>query len=112
MLRQPAQFRTLTSGRGRLCRYALTPTLNIGAAPSIIAHWQQNSGNKFTIPVGLGVNTTVKLGKVPVRIGFEGFYSVVQPDDYPGMDWGLRFFVIPAVPAAVIPWLQKPLFGD
>lgn len=92
--------------------YAITPTLNIGAAPNIIANWQQNGDDKFTVPVGMGVNTTVNFGKVPVRLGVEGYYSVIQPDDVPGTEWNIRFFAIAAIPSALFKWMGTPLFGD
>jgi hypothetical protein len=38
-----------------------------------------------------------------VRLGVEAFYNVVRPDSI-GSDWGLRFMVIPAVPAALFKW--------
>ena len=38
-----------------------------------------------------------------VRLGVEAFYNVVRPDSI-GSSWGLRFMVIPAVPAALFKW--------
>jgi len=57
------------------------------------------------------VNTTVNFGKIPVRIGLEGYYSAVKPDGIPGSEWDLRFYMIPAAPSALFKWMQKPLFG-
>jgi len=54
-------------------------------------------------PIGLGINRTFRLGKVPVRFGVEAFYNVVRPDRI-GSNWGFRFMVIPAVPAALFEW--------
>ena len=86
--------------------YSLNPTTSIGAAPNIIANWGQDSGNKFTVPVGLGINKTFQIGKVPVRFGVEVHYSVIQPDDVAGAEWNLRFFVIPSAPSALFKWMQ------
>jgi len=88
--------------------YAITPTLNIGAGPNIIANWEQKGDDRFTVPVGLGVNTTVNFGKVPVRFGLEFHKSVIKPDDVPGSDYDVRFYVIPAVPSALFKWMGKP----
>ena len=63
------------------------------------------------MPVGIGINTTVNLGKVPVRFGLEFHKSVIKPDDVPGSDYDVRFYVIPAVPSALFKWMQNPLFG-
>ncbi len=86
--------------------YSLDETTSIGASPNIIANWKQDSDDAFTVPVGIGINKTFQFGKVPVRIGAEVHYSVVQPDDVPGTDWGFRFFIIPAAPSALFSWMQ------
>jgi hypothetical protein len=86
--------------------YSLDETTSIGASPNIIANWEQNSDNRFTVPVGIGINRTFQFGKVPVRIGFEVHKSVIQPDDVPGAEWDFRLFIIPAAPAALFDWMQ------
>jgi hypothetical protein len=86
--------------------YSLSDTMSIGAGPNIIANWEQDSDNTWTVPVGLGINKTFQFGKVPVRFGFEVHYSVVQPDDTPGSEWDFRFFIIPAVPSALFKWMN------
>jgi len=87
------------------------PCATFGAAPNIIANWEQDSDNAITLPIGLGINKTVQFGKVPVRFGVEAYYSVVQPDDVVGSKWNFRFYMIPAAPAALFEWMTKPLFG-
>jgi hypothetical protein len=77
--------------------YSLDETTSIGAAPNIIANWEQDSDNRYTVPIGIGISKTIKIGKVPVRLGVEAHYSVIQPDDVVGADWNLRFYIIPAV---------------
>ena len=86
--------------------YSLDSTTSIGAAPNLIVNWEQSSGNKTTLPVGLGINKTINIGKVPVRFGAEAYYSVVQPDDVPGTKWNFRFYMIPAAPSALFKWMQ------
>jgi len=86
--------------------YSLDETTSIGAAPNIIANWGQKSGNVWTVPVGLGINKTVKVGKVPVRFGVEAYYSAIKPNDVLGYEWSYRFYMIPAVPAALFSWMQ------
>ena len=85
--------------------YSLTPTMSIGAGPNIIANWEADSDNRFTVPIGIGINKTFQLGKVPVRVGVEFHYNVVRPDTV-GSDWDLRFFIIPAVPSAMFSFLD------
>ena len=86
--------------------YSLSPTTSIGAAPNIIINWEQDGSNKYTVPVGIGFNTTVNIGKVPVRFGAEFMYSVIQPDDVLGTKWDFRIYFIPAVPSALFGWMQ------
>ena len=91
--------------------YSINDTTSIGASPNIIANWEQNSDNAFTVPIGIGLSKTVQFGKVPVRFGAEFHYSVVQPDDVVGTEWDFRFYVIPAAPSALFEWMTKPIFG-
>jgi hypothetical protein len=86
--------------------YSLDETTSIGSSPNIIANWEQDGDNRFTVPVGIGVNRTFQVGKVPVRIGAEVHYSVIQPDNVPGAEWDFRFFIIPAAPSALFEWMQ------
>ena len=89
-----------------LVYYSLNETTSIGAAPNIICNWEQSKDNRCTIPIGIGINKTYQIGKVPVRFGIEAHYSVVQPDDVPSSEWDFRFYVIPAVPSALFEWMQ------
>jgi hypothetical protein len=86
--------------------YSLNETTSIGAAPNIIVNWEQSSGNKWTVPIGLGINKTFQFGKVPVRFGAEVYYSAITPDDAVHTDWNFRFYMIPAAPSALFKWMQ------
>ena len=86
--------------------YSLDEVTSIGAGPNIIANWEQDNDDRWTVPIGLGVNRTFQFGKVPVRIGIEGHYSVVQPDNVPSNEWDIRVFIIPAVPSFMFSWMQ------
>jgi hypothetical protein len=83
--------------------YSLNEVTSIGAGPNIIANWEASKGNKWTVPIGIGINRTFQLGKLPVRFGVEWFYNVVRPDSV-GANWDMRFMVIPAIPAALFKW--------
>lgn len=86
--------------------YSLSDTLSIGAAPNIIANWEQDSDNRWTVPIGIGISNTFQVGKVPLRVGGEIHYSVVQPDDVAGAEWNFRLYFIPAAPSALFKWMQ------
>ena len=86
--------------------YSLNETTSIGAGPNIIANWEQDNDNTWTVPVGIGINKTFQFGKVPVRIGLEYMHTVMEPDEVVASDWSVRFYVIPAVPSALFDWMQ------
>ena len=86
--------------------YSLSDTFAIGASPNIIGNWEQSSGNKWTVPIGIGFVSTVNIGKVPFRFGTEIHYSVVRPDDVLRTEWNLRWYVIPAAPSALFKWMN------
>ena len=81
-----------------LLYYSLNDTTSIGAAPNIIANWEQGSGDVWTVPIGIGINKTFQIGKVPVRFGFEVHYSAIQPDDVLFSKWQVMIFGAPTPP--------------
>ena len=86
--------------------YSLSDTVSIGAGPNIISNFEADNRDQWTVPIGIGINKTFQFGKVPVRLGVEYYYSVERPDTV-GMDHSFRFFVIPAIPSALLPkWIQ------
>ncbi|OQY03511.1 MAG: hypothetical protein DRP56_02600 [Planctomycetota bacterium] len=87
--------------------YRLTDATNIGFGPNIICDWTADSGNQWTIPVGGGLNTTIKLGKLPVKIGLEYYTYVEKPDNF-GPDWTLRFIFSPIIPSPA--FSKVPIF--
>ena len=88
-------------------RYRLSSKTNIGFGPNIQANWDADSDNRWTVPVGLGGDTLVKLGPLPVKIGLEAYYNVVSPDDV-GAEWQIRLMFVPVIGAPK--WSQKPWF--
>lgn len=87
--------------------YRLSEETNIGFGPNIIGDWTADSDNRWTVPVGLGFNTMIHIGELPVKIGLEVYHYVVSPDNF-GSDYGLRFIFSPVVPK---PGFSKvPLF--
>ncbi len=70
----------------------------VGGAPVITANWMADEDNKYNVPVGLGVSKTLRLGKLPVRIGLEYQHSLVQEDEW-GRDNLIKFTITPVIPA-------------
>jgi hypothetical protein len=69
----------------------------VGMSPNITADWEANNDNRWTVPIGLGVGKTFKLGKMPIKIVLEGQYSLVRPDNF-GQEWNIRVQVTPVIP--------------
>ena len=81
-----------------LLYYSLPHLWQIGTSPNILVNWEAGSGNKWTVPVGGGINkTTLLFGKLPVRFEFTVYYAAIRPDDV-GQRWDFRVNVIPVVP--------------
>ena len=80
--------------------YQLPNLWQIGAAPSITADWKADSHNRWTVPLGIGVNKTFKMGELPVRVSVEVHKTIVQPDVF-GQDWNFRLVFIPIIPNLV-----------
>ena len=77
-------------------RYSLPKAWSIGAGPSITYDWEAESGDRWTVPIGLGVTKTVRVGKLPMKLRAEVHYSGVQPDSY-GDAWNIRRQVTPVI---------------
>jgi hypothetical protein len=44
------------------------------------ANWEAESGNQWTVPLGMGIGKLVKLGgKHPLNLNANYFYNVVSP---------------------------------
>ncbi len=86
--------------------FSLNDTTAVGMAPNIICNWEQSSGNRCTVPIGLGFVTTANIGKIPFRFGAEVHYSVIHPDDSLFTKWNFRFYVIPAAPSALFGFMN------
>ena len=86
-------------------RYRVTPMTNIGGSPNIRYNWDTDEA---TIPLGIGADTLIMLGRAPVRIGAEFHYYPEQPDAY-GPEFMIRFLLIPVIPAPA--FAKEPLFG-
>ncbi len=50
-------------------------------SPHITYDWSARSGERLTLPIGIGVGKMVKMGRMPVMLMMEYQKSVVKPDD-------------------------------
>jgi hypothetical protein len=92
-----------------ILRYRYSKDTNIGMAPNIQYNWSsEQHDNRLTLPIGGGVDTMIKLGPLPVKIGVEYYRYVKTPDIY-GPKWQVRFYFSPVIPSPG--WSKKPLFN-
>ncbi len=71
----------------------------VGGTPVLTANWESDdSDDRFTIPVGLGVYKTHFFGKMPAKLGVEMQWMPVSPDDF-GQEWNIRVVIAPIVPS-------------
>jgi len=71
--------------------YNLPSGWYISSAPINTANWDAASGDRWTIPIGLGAGKIVRLGKLPVNAGGQVYYNVEKPRG--AADWTLRLQV-------------------
>ncbi len=57
-------------------------------APIITADWEAESGQSWTVPLGLGIGQIMRFGKQPVNLQASAYYNVEKPDN--AADWQLR----------------------
>jgi hypothetical protein len=75
-------------------------------SPVIVADFEADGGDVWTVPVSLGVGKTFKIGKMPFQISFEASYAVVHPNTF-GQRWNFRLQLKPVIPALV----KQPIFS-
>lgn len=78
--------------------FTLQPILNynfpdgngwyVKSAPIITANWEEDGGDKWTVPLGGGVGKITKWGNQPVNLSLEAYGYPVKPDG--GADFTLR----------------------
>jgi hypothetical protein len=79
-----------------VARHQLPNAWSIGMGPTISINWEAEKGNRLTLPIGLGITKTIRIGKTPVKIRIEPQYSIIKPDDY-GTEWNIRLQIAPVI---------------
>lgn len=72
----------------------------ITAGPLITYDHTATSGNRLSLPLGIGVGKTTKVGSTPLKMQVQFWKYVAQPNNF-GSDWQLRFTVTPVLK---LPW--------
>jgi hypothetical protein len=71
----------------------------VGGTPIITADWEaDDSDDRWTVPIGLGVYKTSFFGKMPIKMGAEMQWMAINPDTY-GQEWNIRITIAPIIPS-------------
>lgn len=56
------------------------PGTYIVSAPIITANWEATSSQRWTVPLGLGIEQITRFGALPVNLQLSAYYNVERPD--------------------------------
>ncbi len=79
-----------------IIRYSLPDAWSIGMGPTISIDWEADSEDRWTVPVGLGVTKTVRMGNTPIKFRAEVHYAVIRPETF-GNEWTFMFRIAPVI---------------
>ena len=74
---------------------------SIGASPTVSINWNAQGGTEVDVPIGIGVNKTAFIGKLPVRFSVE-YHDYVTHSSGINPEASIKFSISPAVPAAFL----------
>lgn len=88
-----------SSGRADVNQFLLqtTAVYGIGKGWAVIsdmivtANWDSPSGQRWTVPLGGGVNKFVVIGRWPLIFRLDAYYNVEKPDGAP--EWAMNFLI-------------------
>ena len=69
-------------------------------APVITANWEAASGNRWTLPIGMGAGKVFRLGRLPLNGSAQGYYNLDKP--VTSGDWTLRLQIQVLLPKAML----------
>ena len=77
---------------------------SVGYSGNILADWKAQSGERWTVPVGLSLGKVVWCGPLPVQFQVGGQYFVERPTG--GPKWNIQLQITPVIPRLI----NKKLF--
>ncbi|MDH3869669.1 MAG: hypothetical protein OEU57_08330, partial [Desulfuromonadales bacterium] len=67
--------------------------------------WEADSDQALTLPLGIGVAKTTKVGSIPIKYQFQVQYFVEQPDAF-GPEWLFKFTATPVISNPFVAWFK------
>jgi hypothetical protein len=83
-----------------LASYFLPDGWNIGYSGNILANWEADSDEVWTVPIGFGISKVVRFGRFPVKIGLGLQWMPIHPDSF-GQQWNVQLSVSPVIPKLI-----------
>jgi hypothetical protein len=84
-----------------IASYFLPGGWSIGYSGNVLANWKSSSsGDKWTVPVGVGISKVVKICKIPVKLQLAGQWMPVHPDNF-GQMWNIQLLIAPVIPKLI-----------
>lgn len=83
-----------------LASYFLPDGWNIGYSGNILANWEADSDEVWTVPIGLGISKVVRVGRLPVKFGLALQWMPIHPDSF-GQQWNVQLIVSPVIPKLI-----------
>ena len=81
--------------------YNLPNGYYLSTSPKVVANWQADSDNRWTIPMGIGIGKIVKpKGFLPFNIQVGADYLIESPE-LSGGDWTFKFTFTALIPKAI-----------
>ena len=81
--------------------YNLPKGYYLSTSPKVVANWEADSDNRWTIPMGIGVGKLVKpKGFLPFNVQVGADYLIESPE-LTGGDWVLKFSFTALIPKAI-----------
>jgi len=93
-------FDTSITGGQYFYSYNLGAGRQIAAGPAFSYNHKAKSGDKWTLPLAIGVSQTMIMGGRPWKFGLQYWHYVKSPDTF-GPEYQLRFQISPVVK---LPW--------
>lgn len=71
--------------------FASNPDRYVTFAPTITANWKASGGERWTVPLTLGIGQLVKFGRQSANLQASAYYNVLKPSD--ASNWTLELTV-------------------
>jgi hypothetical protein len=83
-----------------IAAYFLPHGWSIGYSGNILANWEANGDEVWTVPIGIGIGKVIKFGRLPVKIVLAGQWMPIHPDTF-GQKWNVQISVSPVIPKLI-----------